>query len=254
MGGAAPGQPSPGGAINPPPAALGRHTSKHRKHQSAGPLPGPGMGSSPQTGPGSTGLLVGSSRPSRAISPLQTQTQGSGAAGNLILMPSGTGGLPSAQPSPINGPAQPQHPYATGAGMQTPAPYARAEYANGGRQSPNGVYGGGIPGGSGMLAQSQHRSSVPGAGQPGVGPRQASWTSPCTGLWMLTFMMAFRSRCNKDYRRNAAYLRLRRSPPSWTSCAVAAGEKGGPPRHTVLIICTRLASPISPLVQIVACT
>ena len=171
MGGAAPGH---GGAINPPPAALGRHTLKHRKHQSAGPLPGPGMGGSPQTGPGSTGLLVGSSRPSRAISPLQTQMQGSGAAGNLILMPPATGGLPSAQPSPINSPAQPQHPYATGAGMQTPAPYARAEYANGGRQSPDGVYGGGIPGGSGMLAQSQHRSSVPGAGQPGVGPRQVS--------------------------------------------------------------------------------
>jgi hypothetical protein len=175
MGGNSPGQPSPAGATTPPPAALGRHASKHRKHQSAGPLSASGMGGSPQTGPGSTGLIVGSARPSRAISPLQTHTQGGGTAGNPILMPSATGGPSSAQPSPVNSPAQPQHPYATGAGMHTPAPYARAEYANGGTQSPNGVYGGGIPGGSGMIAQqSQQRNSVGGAGQPGVGTRQAS--------------------------------------------------------------------------------
>ena len=40
-------------------------------------------------------------RPSRGISPLQTQAQGSGGAGNIVLMPSAAGGLPSAQPSPV---------------------------------------------------------------------------------------------------------------------------------------------------------
>lgn len=210
--------------MTPPPAALGRHVSKHRKHQSAGPLSAPGMGGSPQTGPGSTGLIVGSARPSRAISPLQTQTQGGGSAGNPILMPSATGGLSSAQPSPIGGLAQPQHPYATGAGMQTPPPYARAEYANGGAQPPNGVYGGGIPGGSGMLAQqSQHRNSAPGGvGQPGVS-RQASLDITLSRIAELT--MVFRPGYSKAYLRSAAYLRLPQRQASWTFCAVAADEK-----------------------------
>lgn len=193
-----------GASMAAPPAALGRHASKQRKHSSAGPLTSVGAplaatpnGGSPQSGPGSTGLIVGSARPSRAVSPLQTQTQGGGTAGNPILMPSVTG-MPTI-PSPMtNSPAlgpsqqqqqqqqaqqqqQSQHPYATGAGMQTPAPYARAEYANGGAQSPNGVYGGGVPGGSGMLVQQgqqqqlQQRNSMMGvSGQPGVGSRQAN--------------------------------------------------------------------------------
>lgn len=174
----------------PPPAALGRHASKQRKHSSAGPLTATTpMNSSPQSGPGSTGLIVGSARPSRAVSPLQTQTQGGGSAGNPILMPSVTGNVPTI-PSPIVGSPAPQqqqqqsqHPYATGAGMQTPAPYARAEYANGGAQSPNGVYGGGVPGGSGMLVQQQQqqqqqqRNSMMGtSGQVGMGSRQVSRT------------------------------------------------------------------------------
>lgn len=164
------------GAMNPPAAALGRHASKQRKHQSAGQINTQlDRSGSAQGGPGSTGLIVGSARASRAISPLQTQTQaGLGQPGNPILMPS-AGVMPS--PSPIGSSAQPQHPYAAaGAGMHTPAPYARADYGNGGTSSPNGVYGGGLPGGSGVLAHQngqQQRNSIMGnGGQPGVGSRQ----------------------------------------------------------------------------------
>jgi hypothetical protein len=100
----------------PPPAALGRHATKQRKHSSAGPLAGgtppqqtpqgsPSPGLQQLQGPGSTGLLVGSARPSRAMSPLQTQTTGGGTAGNPILIT-----------PPLATPVV-QHPYA--AGMQS---------------------------------------------------------------------------------------------------------------------------------------
>lgn len=190
---AAGGPATPGGSMNPPqPAALGRHASKQRKHNSAGldrnatNSPSSGIRGNTADGRGdaggSTALLVGSARASRAISPLQTQTQvGGGGPGNPILMPS---------PSPINGqPPQQQHPYAAaGAGMHTPAPYARAEYGGGGASPAvangngnGGVYGGGLPGGSGMLAGSmqhgqsgQQRNSMMvngNGGQPGIGSR-----------------------------------------------------------------------------------
>ncbi|KAF8339918.1 kinase-like domain-containing protein [Cantharellus anzutake] len=96
-------------AMTPPsPAAINRHVSKQRKHNSAGPT----AGNVPGT-PGSTGLLVGSARASRAISPLQTQTQPSGAVGNPLLLTSSTGGQPA-----TGTPHQP-HPYAAATGMQS---------------------------------------------------------------------------------------------------------------------------------------
>ena len=97
------------GMTPPSPAAIGRHVSKQRKHNSVGPLAGNVPGAS-----GSTGLLLGSARASRAISPLQTQTQPSGAAGNPLLLASSSTG---AQPSP-GGPSPQPHPYAAATGMQ----------------------------------------------------------------------------------------------------------------------------------------
>jgi len=107
------------GMTAPSPAAIGRHVSKQRKHNSVGPLGGSVPGAT-----GSTGLLVGSARASRAISPLQTQTQPSGAVGNPLLLTSSAGAQPAPGTSPL-----PPHPYAAGSGAQ---PYGgRPTAANG---------------------------------------------------------------------------------------------------------------------------
>ncbi len=107
------------GMTAPLPTAIGRHVSKQRKHNSVGPLGGNVPGAT-----GSTGLLVGSARASRAISPLQTQTQPSGAVGNPLLLASSAGAQPAPGTSPL-----PPHPYAAGSGAQ---PYGgRPTAANG---------------------------------------------------------------------------------------------------------------------------
>lgn len=117
------------------PSPVGRHTSKQRKHSSAGPLGNIQNQGGP---PGSTGLLVGSTgRPSRALSPLQTQTQPGGVAGNPILLTASSmmPGMPSPAGTPgLQAQQQAQHPYAA-AGI--PSQYGRAPSNVG----PDGPYG-----------------------------------------------------------------------------------------------------------------
>ena len=170
----------------PTPAALARHASKRAKHNSAGPLVG--LTNSPNNGggPGSTGLLVGSGRPSRALSPLQTQSQPAGVAGSPMLLTSSSNAV---MPPAGNTVQQQQHPYAA-ALMHPHSAYARNPGAPGPGDGPygptstppNGNGYGGVPGNRNSIGMGSRQASMNygsnGRAAPGYGANQMQRGTP----------------------------------------------------------------------------